>query len=119
MSGDERPPLDPTGAESELDPYRRWDAAYVLGALAPAERREFEDHLSTCDDCRSEIAGIAGLPGLLAQMSPEDAAVLADGGELPPGRSTADLTTPASTDVLDLAPTTPASRVARATSRLL
>ena len=28
------------------DPYREWDAAYVLGALAPAERRDFEAHLA-------------------------------------------------------------------------
>ena len=35
------------------DKFADWDAAYVLGALSPAERREFETHLASC-------AGIAG-----------------------------------------------------------
>ena len=29
------------------DPYAMWDAAYVLGSLSGAERREFEAHLAT------------------------------------------------------------------------
>ena len=28
------------------DKFAQWDAAYVLGALSPAERREFEEHLA-------------------------------------------------------------------------
>lgn len=52
------------------DPYREWDAAYLLGALSPAERREFEEHLSGCADCRAEVAEVAGMPGLLAQIEP-------------------------------------------------
>ena len=35
------------------DPYREWDAAYVLGALSPRDRRAFEQHLATCPACRS------------------------------------------------------------------
>ena len=35
------------------DPYAEWDAAYVLGALSPAERLEFEGHLSGCGRCRA------------------------------------------------------------------
>jgi anti-sigma factor RsiW len=62
---------DPESPSS--DPYREWDAAYLLGALSPAERREFEEHLAGCADCRAEVAEIAGIPGLLAQMSPENA----------------------------------------------
>ncbi|MDT4946344.1 MAG: putative zinc-finger, partial [Pseudonocardiales bacterium] len=30
------------------DPFVHDDAAYVLGALSDAERREFEAHLETC-----------------------------------------------------------------------
>ena len=32
-------------------PHAHDDAAYVLGALGPAERLEFERHLSGCDEC--------------------------------------------------------------------
>ena len=33
--------------------YATWDAAYVLGSLSSAERREFEAHLSVCPSCDS------------------------------------------------------------------
>lgn len=51
------------------------DAAYVLGALSPAERLEFERHLATCDECSRSIRVLAGMPGLLDLV---DASVLAD-----------------------------------------
>jgi hypothetical protein len=47
------------------------DAAYVLGALTPEERLVFERHLATCPSCSAAIRDFAGLPGLLAQVSPE------------------------------------------------
>ncbi|MBD7917811.1 zf-HC2 domain-containing protein [Cellulomonas sp. Sa3CUA2] len=50
------------------DPYRDWDAAYVLGALAPAERREFEEHLAGCDACRAAVGELAGMPALLSMV---------------------------------------------------
>jgi Putative zinc-finger len=49
------------------------DAAYVLGALAPAERLEFEKHLATCGECTRAVQELAGLPGLLGRV---DARVL-------------------------------------------
>ncbi|NYG07328.1 hypothetical protein BJ986_001815 [Phycicoccus badiiscoriae] len=55
---------------SERDQYADWDAAYVLGALAVAERREYEEHLAGCPVCRAAVAELAGLPGLLAQLPP-------------------------------------------------
>jgi Putative zinc-finger len=58
------------------DKFAQWDAAYVLGALSPAERREFEEHLASCQPCRAAVSELAGLPGLLAQVSPADAAML-------------------------------------------
>jgi hypothetical protein len=58
------------------DKFAQWDAAYVLGALSPAERREFEEHLASCPSCQAAVADLAALPGLLAQLSPDDAAVL-------------------------------------------
>lgn len=62
------------------DPYGSWDGAYVLGSLSPAERAEYERHLSSCDACAAAVAEIAGMPGLLkavpldqVQAGPEDA----------------------------------------------
>ena len=59
------------------DRYSAWDAAYVLGALSPVERREFEEHLAGCPTCQAAVSELAGLPGLLAQVAPDDAALLA------------------------------------------
>ena len=42
------------------------DAAYVLGALSPADRRDYEDHLRDCAHCRASVQRLAGMPGLLA-----------------------------------------------------
>jgi Putative zinc-finger len=58
------------------DRFAQWDAAYVLGALSPAERREFEEHLASCPSCQAAVSELAALPGLLAQLSPDDAAML-------------------------------------------
>jgi hypothetical protein len=44
------------------------DGSYVLGALSPAERREFEEHLETCPGCARAVRELAGLPGLLARV---------------------------------------------------
>jgi hypothetical protein len=49
------------------------DGAYVLGALSPAERAEFEDHLPTCVSCRKAVAELAVLPGLLGRLDAETA----------------------------------------------
>lgn len=47
------------------------DAAYVLGALSPADRRTYEEHLRDCAVCQSSVRRLAGLPGLLA-LTTED-----------------------------------------------
>lgn len=49
-------------------------AAYVLGALAPDERAAFEEHLAGCPACAGTVRELAGLPGLLARVSPDDLA---------------------------------------------
>jgi Putative zinc-finger len=57
-----------------------WDCAdarpslgvYVLGAIEPAERSLVDAHLMTCRDCRDELAGLAGLPALLARVNPDE-----------------------------------------------
>ena len=50
--------------------YADRDGSYVLGALSPAERLEFEEHLEGCDDCTRAVREIAGLPGLLSRVDP-------------------------------------------------
>jgi hypothetical protein len=47
------------------------DAAYVLGALSPAERQHFERHLPGCADCSSAVRDLAGMPGLLSRLDLE------------------------------------------------
>ena len=49
-------------------------AAYVLGALPATERVSFEEHLAVCPDCRQTVAELAGIPGLLSRVSPDDLA---------------------------------------------
>jgi anti-sigma-K factor RskA len=44
----------------------------VLGAIDPAERALVDAHLLTCRDCRDELAGLAGLPALLARVDPDE-----------------------------------------------
>ena len=44
------------------------DGAYVLGALSPADRQEFERHLPGCQDCSRAVGELAGLPGLLGRV---------------------------------------------------
>ncbi|GAB3067885.1 anti-sigma factor family protein [Micromonospora schwarzwaldensis] len=46
------------------------DGAYVLGALAPADRAAYERHLGGCAQCREAVAEIAVLPGLLGRLDP-------------------------------------------------
>ncbi|MGB3439522.1 MAG: zf-HC2 domain-containing protein [Actinophytocola sp.] len=60
-------------------PHTMTLGVYLLGALDPAERSEFESHLSYCDICRVELVRLSPLPGLLNQITPEDFAA-----DLPP-----------------------------------
>jgi hypothetical protein len=51
------------------DQYAEWDAAYVLGALSPSDRRAYERHLAECAACRAAVAELAGMPGLLSTLT--------------------------------------------------
>ncbi len=46
--------------------------AYVLGALDPAERQRFREHLAHCAVCSAELAEFAPLPAMLARVRPEE-----------------------------------------------
>lgn len=65
-----------------------WDAAYVLGALSPSDRRRYEAHLEECPICRAAIGELAPTLGLLGRITPERAdsmltAGVPDGGPDP------------------------------------
>jgi hypothetical protein len=55
-----------------------WDAAYVLGALSPSDRRVFEAHLEGCALCRTAVAEVVPVAGLLSRVDPERAQSLRD-----------------------------------------
>ena len=60
------------------DSVHDWDGAYVLGALSPEERRAYELHLAECDACSRSVRDLAGLPGILGRLDPEEAVALRD-----------------------------------------
>jgi anti-sigma-K factor RskA len=45
-------------------------AAYVLGALEPAERRAFETHVATCPVCRDDVRSLQRVADALARSVP-------------------------------------------------
>lgn len=72
------------GRDSAADPYAEWDAAYILGALSPGERREYEEHLTTCDRCAGAIGELSAMPRLLGLVAAGDVmAATADPGPVP------------------------------------
>jgi hypothetical protein len=56
------------------------DGAYVLGALAPAERVAYERHLATCSFCREAVADMSALPDLLSRLDAREFAKLVEPG---------------------------------------
>ncbi|MDT5010356.1 MAG: hypothetical protein QOH57_1973 [Mycobacterium sp.] len=62
------------------DEYALWDAAYVLGSLSSADRREFEAHMSACPSCRESVSELSAMPALLALLDRDDVAGI-DHGE--------------------------------------
>jgi predicted anti-sigma-YlaC factor YlaD len=45
---------------------------YLVGALDPRERADVEAHLAHCPACRDELAGLAGLPGLMSRLTADE-----------------------------------------------
>lgn len=68
----------------EGDLYATWDAAYVLGSLSSAERKEYEAHLTACDRCRAAVADLSGMPALLAMLDADDVRALDTAPPEPP-----------------------------------
>jgi anti-sigma factor RsiW len=72
-----RRPGAPRGGDlSGHEEYAMWDAAYVLGSLSAADRREFELHMATCQECRQAVAELSGVPALLSQLDREMVAAI-------------------------------------------
>lgn len=74
---------DELGVAREHAELADWDAAYVLGALTPADRRRYERHVDTCARCRTAVAELSGLPGLLADVPMSQVLAPADVDDLP------------------------------------
>jgi len=53
-----------------------WDAAYVLGALSPQDRHEYEEYLAANRERAAPLTEFADLPGILNALSPEEAVAL-------------------------------------------
>ncbi|MFC4123780.1 zf-HC2 domain-containing protein [Nocardia rhizosphaerae] len=68
------------------DEYSTWDAAYVLGSLGAAERREYEAHLRDCPHCQEAIAELAGMPGMLGLVDRDTALSMVASPEPEPPR---------------------------------
>jgi hypothetical protein len=60
------------------DQFVMHDAAYVLGALSPSDRRAFEQHLKGCAACASSVGELAGLPGLMSKVPVDQLTAVAE-----------------------------------------
>lgn len=65
-------------------PFLREDAAYLLGALDPNERQRYESHLVDCPTCAQAVSCSAGIPGLMARLTPNQVAAAEGETEEPP-----------------------------------
>jgi predicted lipoprotein with Yx(FWY)xxD motif len=63
--------MDDTGMCAGIRPQL---GVYLTGAITPADRAVVVRHLTACADCRAELAGLAGLPGLLRRPPVQAAA---------------------------------------------
>ena len=70
------PPGDSSVPAGDSHEYATWDAAYVLGSLSPADRREFEAHLSGCPLCTQAVAELSGMPALLSKLDSDTVAAI-------------------------------------------
>ena len=72
---------------NEGDDYVEWDAAYLLGALSPTERWQYEGHLALCSACSRSVAELAGLPALLSLVPADQLAPMEPTGGVSEGES--------------------------------
>jgi anti-sigma-K factor RskA len=60
----------------ECREIRQLLGVYVVGAIDSAERSLVDEHLTSCQSCRDELAGLAGLPAMLSRVPAADVARL-------------------------------------------
>lgn len=82
------PPGDSGLPGGDSHEYAMWDAAYVLGSLSAADRREFEAHLSVCPSCAAAVGELSGMPALLSKLDRNTVAAINVG--VPPAGGGAD-----------------------------
>ena len=63
---------------------------YLTGSIFPADRAVVVRHLASCADCRTELADLAGLPGLLRRPACQTAAEVSGSGKPAPGNPSPD-----------------------------
>lgn len=56
---------------------------YIVGAIEPHERSVVDEHLASCQSCRDELAGLAGLPAMLSRVPGTDVDRLESDDALP------------------------------------
>lgn len=49
--------------------YREWISAYFDGELTPAQKRELEQHLQACPECRQEFEEMNSFESLMTKVS--------------------------------------------------
>jgi len=49
--------------------YREWISAYFDGELTPTQKKELEQHLQTCPECRQEFEEMDSFESLMAKVS--------------------------------------------------
>ncbi|MEV3905775.1 hypothetical protein AB0K11_25935 [Mycobacterium sp. NPDC050551] len=72
------------------DNLAEWDAAYVLGALTPAEQQEYERYLAADPARSAQLDELRVIPSLLDALTPEEAYALlepVDAGDGPGERA--------------------------------
>ena len=56
---------------AEHDRFRDDSGLYVLGSLNADERRAFEAHLATCEECQAEVRSLSAVVTALPYAAPD------------------------------------------------
>ena len=66
--------------------YAHEDGSYVLGALSRPERKDFEGHLTRCNECAQSVRDLAAMPRLLARLDTRSLQAFGLNNDLSQGR---------------------------------